>query len=113
VVCTLSWAPGGLKSLIAMSSMSIRLAPPLSLRISNRIVPARLTVNVAVENAPPVVDRVVPTWAHVLPPFWDSNRPQVLVASLPKLAWWSVTVPAPVVRSNFIVTVPLFRIRAA
>src|SRR5690242_13884739 len=92
--------------------MLIRLAPPSSLRISNRIVPDRLTVNVAVENDPPVVERDVPTWVHVLPPFCDANSPQVPLASEPKLAWWIVTVPAPVVRSNSMVTRPLLRMRA-
>jgi hypothetical protein len=74
VVCLLSAAPLPpppppplLKSVIAMSSMLMRLLPPSSLRISNRIVPSRLTVNVAVENDPPVVDREVPTWVHVAP----------------------------------------------
>ena len=99
------------KSVIEMSSMLIRLLPPSSLRISKRTVPARLTVNVAVENELPVVDREVPTWVHVLPPFCDENSPQVPLASEPKLAWWSVTVPAPVVRSNRIVMRPLLRIR--
>src|SRR5215831_5358203 len=95
VVCTLSLAPlppppvpVPVKSVIEMSSMSIRLAVPSSLRIWNRIVPARLTVNLAVENEPPVVDREVPTWVHELPPLVDENRPQVPLASELKLAWW-------------------------
>src|ERR1700755_3689428 len=63
------------KSVIEMSSMLIRLVPPSSLRTWNRIVPARLTVNVAVENEPGGGDRDVPTWVHDEPPFCDSNRP--------------------------------------
>jgi hypothetical protein len=112
VVWMLSSAPAPLvKSVIAMSSMLIRLVPPSSLRISNRMVPARLTVNVAVANEPPVVIRDVPTWAHVAPWSCDENRPHVPLASEPKLAWWRVTVPAPEVRSNPIVMWPLLRIR--
>src|SRR5262249_42650772 len=83
-----------------------------SLRISNRTVPAMLTVNVAVENEPAVVDREVPTWVNEAPPLVDENRPQVPPVSELKLAWWMVTVPAPVVRSNRIVMRPLLRMRA-
>src|ERR1051325_3774107 len=90
--------PPLVKAVMVMSARLVRLEPPSSLRISNRMVPATLTVNVAVENAPPVVDREVPTWVNELPPLVDENRPQVPLASELKLAGWMVTVPAPVVQ---------------
>src|ERR1041385_2497565 len=85
---------------LVKAGMVMGVEPPSSLRISNGRVPATLTVNVGVKNAPPVVDREVPTWVNELPPLVDENRPQVPLASELKLAWWMVTVPAPVVRSN-------------
>src|SRR5262245_31384892 len=103
VVCLLRAAPLPPppleKSPMLISSTSMRLRPPSSLRKSKRIVPRTWTVDVAVENEPPLVDRDEPTWVHVDPPFRDETRPQVPLASEPKLAWWIVTVPAPV-RSN-------------
>src|SRR5512144_723629 len=95
VVCLLSAAPvlpvpvpppPPPKSVMVMSSMLMRLDPPSSLRISNRMLPARLTVKLAVENAPPVVDRDVPTCVHVLRWFCDENSAHVPLASVAKLA---------------------------
>ena len=69
-------------------------------------------MNVAVANEQQLVVWEAPTWVQLTPPFCDAYRPQVPLASALKLAWWIDTVPAPAVRSNFIVSRPPLRMRA-
>src|SRR5690348_15810286 len=94
-----------------MLSKLMRLAPPVILRISNRIAPALLTVKLAVVNVVELVVTVEPTFVHVEPLFVDFQSSHVLVPSEPYFACWIETVPA-LATLKFMRTVPISRTRA-
>jgi hypothetical protein len=102
---------GDVKSVTLMLSKLIRFAPPDTLRISNRIEPALLTVNEAVLSDVELVVIVEPTFDQVEPLFVDLQSSQVLVPSDPYFACWIETEPA-LVTLKFIRTAPVSRTRA-
>src|SRR6266568_2699072 len=103
--------PPVLSPFTVKSSISIRLLPPLILRIWNRTLPVMPGVKEAVCRVVELVVTVDPTWENELPPFVLAHSCQVLLPSDPKTACWIVTELAPL-KSNCIVTVPVLRIRA-
>ena len=103
--------PPPTKSLITKSSKFTRAVVPSVFRISKRIVPVILTVKEAEDNVVEDVVIVEPVCVHVLPLLIEYHNCHVEFASVPYFAWFTVTTPAPSVRSNFIVTLPLLRVR--
>ena len=102
---------GAALSVIIMLSQLRRFVPPDTLRNSNRIGPALLTVKVAVVNVVELVVTVDPTFVHVEPLSVDCHNSHVLVPSEPYSACCTETVPA-LATLKFIRTIPIFRTRA-
>lgn len=75
------------------------------------MVPPTFTVKEAVDNVVEDVVIVEPVCVHDEPLFVEYHNCHVEFASEPYLACFTVTTPAPSVLLNFIVTLPLFRVR--
>src|SRR5213592_4548941 len=94
-----------------MLSKFIRLAPPLTLRISNRTAAELLTVKLAVVRVVELVVIVDPTFVQVEPLFVDFQSSKVLVPSDPYFACCTENVPA-LATLKFMRIFPSSRVRA-
>src|ERR1700748_1253212 len=81
--------------LMVKSSKSIRLLPPLTLRIWKRTFPVKLTVKEAFCSVVELVVTVEPTCVKLLPPLVLAHSCQVLLPSEPNPAWETLTDVAP------------------